>query len=409
MQMAAEQQTEKKIRLLVLIDRYLPILGGAQNNVHELCCELKQRGFSVKVITRVVYSGLKKTETIDGVNILRFASIPFRIFSKFLFVIQSTIYLIRCKTEYDAVLAVPCALYPELLPPFFASLITKKPYIIRTTCYNNFDKMLSWKSAHWRDAIKRIFFPPFLWRAVLKRASTIVALNNAIYAHAKEFNIQNCQVILSGVDQNRFYPADKHQKAQLRKKLNLPTGKTIITTAGRYVDEKNQKLLIEAGERLERGQYAGKILILIIGATEKNQITSVEKEIKEYVKENNLSDLVIFVNDVTNVEDYFRASDIFVQPSMFSEGLSRVMLEGMACGLPVICSDLLQNTCIFPNEQGYFFEPTDVNELISHLKTLIDSPEELSAFGDKLATFAQEHYTAERVAENYYDLFSNLQ
>ena len=55
------------VRVFVLIDRYLPILGGAQKNVHLLLSHLKTQGFHVTVLTRRVERHLAETETIDGI------------------------------------------------------------------------------------------------------------------------------------------------------------------------------------------------------------------------------------------------------------------------------------------------------------------------------------------------------
>lgn len=93
----------------------------------------------------------------------------------------------------------------------------------------------------------------------------------------------------------------------------------------------------------------------MLGATERGQVTSNEKELKNYALQNDVEHSIIFIDDVNNVEDYLRASDIFVLPTMFDDGMSNALLEAMTCGLPVIASNIPQVMCAFQQGDGLFF------------------------------------------------------
>lgn len=118
-------------RIVILIDRYLPILGGAQINVHQVARGLVNKGLHVTVLTRVVFSGLPSEELIDGVQVKRFSGSKSRIFSKVACIISISQYLVKHKNDYDAVLCVPCVSLTDLLPAYLAFLFTGKPYIMR--------------------------------------------------------------------------------------------------------------------------------------------------------------------------------------------------------------------------------------------------------------------------------------
>ena len=272
---------------------------------------------------------------------------------------------------------------------------------------SNLDFMLSKHLTSFRDFSKRIV-PPSIWRNAISRASAVVTQSDVLRQKASQYGIVHCQVISSGTNTKRFALVNSTERLALRRRLRLPEGKVIVITTGRYIVEKNQITLIKAVERIENGPHRDKAYLLIVGATEPGQITSNQSELKAYVEKRGLSDSVQFLNDVFNVEDYLRASDIFVLPSFFPEGMPNSLLEAMSCGLPVICTNLPQMTCIFPEGRGFFFPPTDSEALSVHLSSLISSSELRKSYGASLSAYAQEHYSLTRSAEKYDRLFDQI-
>ena len=110
-------------RVVILIDRYLPILGGAQNNVHQVARGLVDEDFHITVLTRIVFPGLRQQESIDGIQVIRFGESRNRLLSKFYCVAAIVRYLIKHKNDYDSVLCVPCIKLTDLLPAFLASRV----------------------------------------------------------------------------------------------------------------------------------------------------------------------------------------------------------------------------------------------------------------------------------------------
>jgi glycosyltransferase involved in cell wall biosynthesis len=316
-------------------------------------------------------------------------------------------YLIRRRKKYDAVLCVPCAYLTDLLPGYVAGLITKIPYVIRTTTIDNFDFLLSKTAKSTEEYVKKMLIPPFFWFSVFNEAAAVVTQSEVIRDKAELYGVTNCKVIPNGTDTKRFSVASGEERLKLRRNLKLPEDKIIVITTGRYVAEKNQTVLIKAAEHIEINLRPHKLCVLILGATERKQITSNEAELKRYAIEQNLDGLVRFFDNVANVEDFLNASDIFVLSS-HTEGLPNSLLEAMSCGLPCICSDLPQVTCIFPDVGGFFFSPSDVGKLALHLTDLIDSKELRKFSGAALAAHARHHYSIVRAAERYATLLNRI-
>ena len=56
---------------------------------------------------------------------------------------------------------------------------------------------------------------------------------------------------------------------------------------------------------------------------------------------------------------------------MYDEGMSNALIEAMLCGLAIVASDMPQVTRTFPNEDGLFFPPENIEMLTMHLKRLV--------------------------------------
>lgn len=76
--------------------------------------------------------------------------------------------------------------------------------------------------------------------------------------------------------------------------------------------------------------------------------------------DNGLDDYIHFLGYRNDIKELYRASDIFVMPSL-REGLSRSIMEAMASGLPCVVSNIRGNTDLLENtNSGFLCEATDV-------------------------------------------------
>ena len=71
---------------------------------------------------------------------------------------------------------------------------------------------------------------------------------------------------------------------------------------------------------------------------------------------------------------YLNASDVFVLPTL-AEGCSNAIVEAMACGLPVISSDLPFNTDILDDKNAILVDPMDVKQIAEGINELLINPE----------------------------------
>lgn len=105
-------------------------------------------------------------------------------------------------------------------------------------------------------------------------------------------------------------------------------GKNVYGFCGRLVYEKNPQYLIAVFEKIQKIDKNATLIVIGDG-----DIANLKKSISE----KGLSEKVILLGNVKNVEDYYQAMDVFLLPSLY-EGLGLVLIEAQTAGLPCITS-----------------------------------------------------------------------
>jgi glycosyltransferase involved in cell wall biosynthesis len=138
-------------------------------------------------------------------------------------------------------------------------------------------------------------------------------------------------VVYNGVDTTVFHPLP--QKDLLRERLGLPTQGVGIAIVSRLVREKGLFELLQAFASVRTACPTAWLAIIGDGPAEPAIRTMVAQERLE---------TAVFLSGRrphTEVVEWLNAADVFTLPS-YNEGLPNVVLEAMACGLPVIATDV---------------------------------------------------------------------
>ena len=180
-------------------------------------------------------------------------------------------------------------------------------------------------------------------RSVYKHFDCIIAASTVLKKMVKQIHPgARVEVIPNGVDTNKFSPVrNKEEIGRLRVKLGLPKDSTIICSVGAIHPRKGTDLLVKAWSRLV-GEIDDLHLLLIGPRYEQQhqELIAFKKDIESVIERTGRNNNIHFVGQVENVDEYLKASNLFVFPSK-KEGMPNAVLEAMATGLPTILTPFI--------------------------------------------------------------------
>lgn len=409
--------TENPRNILMVIELFYPIVGGAETQALLLSQKLVKTGNRVTVLTRKGRKELSADEVIDGINIHRLPVNGSSGFHKLYSIFLATIWLIKNRSSFDIIHCHGCN--PLAWSILFTRPIIKKPYLVKLTrtaflkyvipasISKNNSKT---NSGIITNTAKYLFYPvvKYFRTKLLKKANSVIAINMEIEKSLKESGFSNVVNIPNGVDVEKYSPVTSENKNNIRKRLNLATHKIIIIFSGRFTKDKNLYRLLSAWNKFIKEHPKCEAELILLGDAEIGNNT-LGNELKDFVKQQNLTS-VFFKGYVANVIDYLRAADIFVLPSL-SEGLSNALLEAMACGLPAIASNIPGNRVLLDNKKnGLMFNPESIEELSACFASLVKDDNAIKTMGQKARKTIVDCFSSSIVIErivNEYDRFTN--
>lgn len=148
-----------------------------------------------------------------------------------------------------------------------------------------------------------------------------------------------------------------------REELGIPIDATMLLSVGELNKNKNHEVIINALHSID----STNIYYCITGKGE------LEGYLRKLVISLGLEERVRFLGFRKDVKDIYKVSDIFCFPS-YREGLSVALMEAMATGLPVVCSDIRGNKdLIDTNKSGYLCAPNNVQGYIQAINNLVEN------------------------------------
>lgn len=203
-------------------------------------------------------------------------------------------------------------------------------------------------------------------KALAKKTDVLITINREDYERAKsKFKAGRVEYVPGvGIDVKKFsrMPYDRDEK---RAELGLRSSDFVLLSVGELIERKNHEVVLKAlGELKKRGQLEN-IQYVICG---RGVLTD---QLKEMASSLDIADHVHFLGYRNDISAICNAADAFVFMS-HQEGLPVALMEAMACGLPVICSEIRGNADLIRNgENGLFAanDPIAVADAITSLRT----------------------------------------
>jgi D-inositol-3-phosphate glycosyltransferase len=249
---------------------------------------------------------------------------------------------------------------------------------------------------------------------VLEMADRIVAATPAELAQLQwlyKANTNKIVVVPPGVDVSHFYTIPKDEAREF---ANIPIDHKNILFVGRIEPLKGIDVLIQAIGMMTRQGLVDrkKLSVTIIGgdpAVSREEMTHEMARLQDLRNDYGIGDIVTFLGKRSQdtLGYFYSAADVLVMPSHY-ESFGMVALEAMACGTPVVASEVGGLAFLVKNgETGFLFPGEDPNALCERLTALITNPMARKLMAQRAIAHAQ-HYSWSKVAQQLRGVYQSL-
>jgi glycosyltransferase involved in cell wall biosynthesis len=370
-------------RVAMIIQRYLPHVGGAERQLQQLVPRLRSLGYEVHILTRLE-KDLSRFEMIDGVPVHRLTSLGPKPLAAATFTVSALWQLVRLRP--DLVHA-----HEILTPASIAVLykrITRHPVVV---------KLLRGGSRGDIHKLKRRPFWKSYFRNLKRHVDAFITISHEIDDELSAMGVSDGQRVFipNGVDVSRCMPVSEDRKKKLRAELSLPLHATLVVYAGRLVPEKRVDHLLQIWHEVRNTYHDAHLLIMGQGEEEPR------------LREMSV-DGAQFTGQVEDAVPYLQAADLFALPSS-TEGLSNSMLEAMSCGLPVLATTVGGAPDVIEHKvNGYLIPPDDVDALQRGVETLLGDGTLRFTLGSNARQRILSDFSLDSVARRLATLYQRL-
>jgi len=389
----------------MVIERFSPIIGGAETQCFQLSSGFFKKGIKVAVVTKRWFENLNKEETFEpGFKVFRIGKPGFSRLNDYSSSFSLVLFLVKNFRAFDIfyingglanIFGSTAILWGKILGKKVIAKVETPGEL-----FFSGPKALS---------PKKFVHPLIKLRlAIAKKADFFIAQTLEIKEQLLELKIEEKRIkfITNSVDTDFFSPPkSENEKIALRKKWSLPWQKVIVVFCGRLARRKGLTYLLDAWHR----KGFKKAVLILVGSGE-NQPDSVESQLKKTIEEQKIKTIYFLGSKKREeVKELLKASDIFIYPSIHPEGTALSVLEAMAVGLPIAASDIGGLKDVVKNgKDGFLFPSKNIKALGDVLAKLIDKAELRKDFGKNGRNKVLLNYSTEKIIDNYLKFFNSF-
>ncbi len=364
-------------------------IGGYEKQAFALSKALKNKGIDVFILTNKMRRDLSSREDREGVCIYRIW--PFLGYTRFyrFFILCSLFwFFIRQGRKFNLIHAHALT-HLSVMSIFIGKILGKKSLL---------------KIATAGDITKIVQSSLFKYRLLIsffRYADIFISLSDVIRKEILSVGVCEDKIYsaFNGVDVEKFRPVDCKVKLLKRRETGI-SYKKIVISVGRFVKRKGFDVLLKAWEHVSAKHPDAHLFLLGFG--EEMQL------LKQLSADYKINTSVSFLGKKDNVSDYLQMSDIFVIASR-KEGNPNVLLEALACGLPVVATSISGiREVIDDRVNGMLVSPGDAAELAEKILFLIDNEKDCVELGQNARQSALLNFSLDKISEGYLQLYENL-
>ncbi len=359
--------TENLRILRIAASTYPEVVGGVGLHVHHMSRVQAEMGHDVTVLTSDNGDrSLPREEQRAGYRLLRHREIARPLDNT---IIPGVVSTLRGNIDEYDVLHIHSHLYFSSNVAAVFSRLSDIPTVVTN------HGLISQTAPSWVQKV----FNPTLGKFTFEVGDSVLCYTETDKQRLRERGIEtDISVIPNGIDCSQFEPTNCEPNRQL-------------LFVGRLKDGKGPHYLLEAFGQLA-AEYPDLSLKLVGDGP-------LRPDLETQAAQLGVTDRVEFLGEVPNDElpRLYNESLAFVLPSL-SEGLPRTVLEAMACGTPVVTSDLEQLRPIV-EDAGYTAEPGSPADLRSSMDELLQLNGQLDEFGERARKRVERKYSWQNTVE----------
>jgi glycosyltransferase involved in cell wall biosynthesis len=239
-------------------------------------------------------------------------------------------------------------------------------------------------------------------------ADLIITYSDYAKEKLKKMGFENIKRIYPGIDIEKYSPAPKNQ--ELMKKFETSENDFVINYTGEYVRLGDMDDIIDVFSELVKGNDKLKLHLAVRVKNEKD--ARKKKEIIKKLKKENILDRVAFFDNGGYVmEDVYNLCDISIFPARTMSGkfdIPFAVIEAMACGKPVIASNIERLRYFLDDSNSILINPGDCAALKEKILELYRNPEKRTELGSAGKEHVIRNFDIMKVMKEYEEVYKNL-
>lgn len=345
--------------------------GGAQKQLMMLANGLVDRNYEVATLQ---YYNLNFFSKYLDNRILRIE------------IIHKNKFIRIIKILYSLFLFKPNCIISFLHVPNNYAALYKVIFFWRKTTFITGERNLNVADLSFKDFLIRI---PHLF------ANRIVCNSNAQLLKLKPYFGKKLKFIANGTDSKLIKTKNFNYKTYSQSKRRF-------IVSARFTTQKNPLLLLKAIKVLKNN-----LNFEVHWYGEVSGIDPIVNECYEYIEKNELGSYFILHKPTNNIYDTMVEYDALILPSLY-EGCPNAIIDAMFCGLPVLASNVSDNSIYLSHQQELIFNPTSVDDLVDKLIHFINlSIYEIEIIGKENIQKAHDYFDQKRMVNDYIKLLES--
>jgi glycosyltransferase involved in cell wall biosynthesis len=365
------------------------VKGDGQGRAnYEVVKAALEQGAEITLVTSQLASDLQQNACINWIA-LPLRRLPTKLLKDIDFANRSAAWVNKHRAMFDLVMVNGCVTWAtgDINAAHFIhhAWLRSSVHPVRSqrNPYGFYQWLYSKLNAHWE-------------RPAFQQAQITIAVSAKVGQELVEIGVksESIHIISNGVDLEEFYPGNyiSEEIALRRQSWNLPASVPLALFIGDIrLKRKNLDTVLHALRQVPQLHLA------VVGRVEGSPYPQMAEEL-------GVTQRVHFLDFQRNIADLMRIADLFVFPSHY-EPFGMVVLEAMACGLPVVITATIGAAEVINPECGFVLPISDDRVALAQvLQQLVDDPELGRRMGQAGRAIAEQHSWSSK-ARQYLQLF----